>query len=472
MGRAELLERFSIFCGNGGGIEQWFSPQSMPESVSDVLLACAEQPVNPERFNQLLIISHEAGVSRGFFRFYFCHDPSTDDSYPYDPKLLASFSKAYIGSSSISSIDQLYWGFERLYIDGLLHFGNIRQGFRSLRSRTFEDIASFIKSKTYSASDLSARGAPLPLSMIAKDDRYLIAEMACKTFEPSEERKGDLLQFLKARRAAMSPGNRPITIRDIISSQKDNPYSEEQLNLSLDEILDQRVEDDGRLESVVAAITAKFTTARDKALVNTRLYLSGISDLDIYVATSMRNRNDFRAMATFCEAVFSDPRVADLNLRYFDPTMSAAVGHEDKGLIECLMVKSAKALVYNAGTKDSFGKDVEAAMAMSLGKPVIFFCDQSTRAKFYREVHPLARLIHFETGVAAGAIVTDQREQVAELLSRIFRNRMEYVLDKKASGYFLLKEKLTGSTVRLQTNDSLLRETFWNYYNREAGMND
>jgi hypothetical protein len=31
-------------------------------------------------------------------------------------------------------------------------------------------------------------------------------------------------------------------------------------------------------------------------------------------------------------------------------------------------------------------------------------------------------------------------------------------------GYLNLVEDLTGSVVRLQTNDSLLRETFWNHY--------
>jgi hypothetical protein len=47
---------------------------------------------------------------------------------------------------------------------------------------------------------------------------------------------------------------------------------------------------------------------------------------------------------------------------------------------------------------------------------------------------------------------------------------MEYELDKKDEHYFVLKEKLTGSTVRLQTDHLLLRETFWNYYNHEAGL--
>ena len=42
---------------------------------------------------------------------------------------------------------------------------------------------------------------------------------------------------------------------------------------------------------------------------------------------------------------------------------------------------------------------------------------------------------------------------------------MELELKKKSDDYFLLVEKLTDVTIRLQTNDLLLRETFWNYYN-------
>jgi hypothetical protein len=70
-----------------------------------------------------------------------------------------------------------------------------------------------------------------------------------------------------------------------------------------------------------------------------------VNDLDVCVATSMRTRRDFRSMADTCERIFSDTRLRELNLRYFDPTLSAARGHEDKGLIECLMGKrSVRAL--------------------------------------------------------------------------------------------------------------------------------
>ena len=172
-------------------------------------------------------------------------------------------------------------------------------------------------------------------------------------------------------------------------------------------------------------------------------------------------------MADTCERIFSDDRLKHLNLRYFDPTLSAAAGHEDKGLIECLMVKCAKMLVYCAGEKESYGKDAEAAMALSLGKPVIFYCDQERRRRFYRDVHPLSRLIEFETGVAVGAMVTDEVQDVYELIYRTFENKMVYYLEQSRPGFLRLKDKLTDSVVRLQTNDQLLTETFWNHYHKD-----
>ena len=173
-------------------------------------------------------------------------------------------------------------------------------------------------------------------------------------------------------------------------------------------------------------------------------------------------------MASTCEKIFADDRLKDLQLRYFDPTLSAAAGHEDKGLIECLMVKCAKVLVYCAGEKESYCKDAEAAMALSLGKPVIFYCDQEQRRRFYRDVHPLSRLIEFNSGIAVGAMVTDSTSEVSELLYRIFENKLEYVLEQPKSDNLRLKEKITKSVIRLQSSDQMLTETFWNYYHNRG----
>ena len=84
-------------------------------------------------------------------------------------------------------------------------------------------------------------------------------------------------------------------------------------------------------------------------------------------------------------------------------------------------------------------------------------------------MHPLSRLIEFETGVAVGAMVTDSLSDVAELRYRIFESKMQYTLDQSKLGHLRLLEKTTSSVVRLQSKDRMLAETFWNHYhNRDA----
>jgi hypothetical protein len=92
---------------------------------------------------------------------------------------------------------------------------------------------------------------------------------------------------------------------------------------------------------------------------------------------------------------------------------------------------------------NAYGKDAEAAMALSLGKPVIFYCNQERRSRFYRDAHPLSWLIEFETGVALGAMVTNSLSEVSDLLSRMFENNMEYRLEHSKPGHLRLLERTT-----------------------------
>jgi hypothetical protein len=273
-------------------------------------------------------------------------------------------------------------------------------------------------------------------------------------------------------RVHLSRSGGPIPIRRLLDPAilaEEYASRQNELLFSADDVLDEAVASEADIEERYQRLALRFANARQVALGNTELYLSMVNDLDVYVATSMRTRQDFRDMASDFETIFSDHRLKALNLRYFDPTLSAAAGHEDKGLIECLMVKCAKALVYCAGERESYGKDAEAAMALSLGKPVVFYCNQERRRRFYRDVHPLSRLIEFETGVVVGAMVTDTLSDVSEILSRMFENKMEYTLEHSKPGHLRLLEKITGSVVRLQSSDRMLTETFWNHYhNRDA----
>jgi hypothetical protein len=464
--KAEILQDFSLFSLPTGGIGSWLTGETHSD-VFDRLGKIDEEPLSAVQLNQLLVMGHEAPVGDAFFRYYWLLAP---EQHPYNVREIPGFSEQWLASNEvISSLDHLKWGLYRLYVDALLYFGNVRTAFRRLRDLPLAEITALLSSERYDTAAIKRRGPALPLKVIAKDSRYLISEMACKSYgDPGQS--GDLRTvLLESYKAHAAAGNSTPTIRELLQNRVPSTFQARQPEFifSADEVLDEKVSSEADLAAKYGVIAAKFTDARNAALDNTRYYLSMLNDLDVYVATSMRTRQDFRNMAETCEKIFTDNRLKEMNLRYFDPTLSAAGGHEDKGLIECLMVKCAKVLVYSAGEKESYGKDAEAAMALSLGKPVIFYCDQQQRGRFYRDVHPLSRLIEFETGIAVGAMVTDTLEDVPNLLHRILENRMVYYLEQPKPGFLRLKEKLTDSVVRLQTNDQLLAETFWNHYHKD-----
>ncbi len=426
------------------------------QQAIDRVLDLEKSPIHLTHFNQLLHLCHEAGVSEGFFKYYFLTVPTEHPYLTAEPRLP-------LNPAGIASLEQFDWALRRFYIDAISYWGNIRQAYRELRSRSYEEITEFFSSQRFPTEKMSRRGPVLPFAKIAVDDRYLIAEMACKAYAPIGSQETTHLENVLLEAYKKIGGGR-IKISQLFEKDgviaKERPTEQMMLKFGADEFMDELVESEDQLRAHVAKIAKRFSRARKAAVNNTSLYLSIVNELDVYVATSMRDRADFRNMAREVEHIFKRHGLSRLNIRYFDPTMSAADGHEDKGLLECLMVKCARAVLYFAGESDTFGKDAEIAMAMSLGKPVIIYCPDTEKGKqreqIFRDVHPLSRLIEFATGVATGAVVTRNADIAAQLLERIFTNTMEYDLEHNGDGYFRVRERLTNSVVRLQTSSAII----------------
>ena len=466
--REEISQKFALFRGGTGGLDNWLGEEA-PNQIFETLSAIERAPLSRSQFNQLLTLAHEAPLSEELFGYYWLMVP---DKHPYDVRRIPCYDGRWQTSTQIESLDHLYWGLYRFYVDALLYFGNVRTAFQKLRQFSSTELDNFFAKRLIDSDLLSRRGAPIGLGSIAKDNRYLISEMACKSFERTTSSEGELADaLLKLFRQHVAAGGGAVKVKDLLEgAYTQGEFVERQLQftLSADDFLEEMVTKETDISQRIERVSNAFDRARTVALSNTKAYLSMVGDLDVYVATSMRSRDYFRFMADFCEETFSHQDLQSFRLRYFDPTLSAADHHEDKGLIECLMVKCAKVLILYAGRGDSYGKDAEAAMALSLGKPVIIFADQEYRSRFFRDIHPLSRLIDFDTGVAIGAMVATSREEVIELLRRIFSNSLEYELAQNHPGYLVLKEKTTDSIVRLQTSNALLRETFWNHYHNDA----
>ncbi len=110
----------------------------------------------------------------------------------------------------------------------------------------------------------------------------------------------------------------------------------------------------------------------EKGKRNQTAYL--LSDhMDVYVATSMRERHEFQMIGDVVKEVFGNPKLKPLKLRWFDPTQAYCFDRIDKGLSEALMLKRAICTLYLAQESDTLGKDSELASTLAQGKPVIAY---------------------------------------------------------------------------------------------------
>jgi hypothetical protein len=125
-------------------------------------------------------------------------------------------------------------------------------------------------------------------------------------------------------------------------------------------------------ESCVTVDETAIGKTQADGLQNARTYMA-MHDLNIYVATSMREPLHFTTNWAFVQQLFHAGDLEDWRLRYFDPTQAFLPDRIQKGLMECLMIKRANLTVYNAQESDTFGKDSEAGVTLAQGKPVVVF---------------------------------------------------------------------------------------------------
>jgi len=176
--KSDILEEFSLFSVPTGGIGSWLTEQTHPD-VFERLGNVDEEPLPAVQLNQLLVLGHEAPVGDGFFRYYWLQVP---EQHPYPVRQIPGFSEDWLRSQGmITSLAHLKWGLYRLYSDALLYFGNVRTAFRRLRDLSVAEIHEFFGSERFDTEAIKRRGPSLPLKPIAKDSRYLISEMACKS---------------------------------------------------------------------------------------------------------------------------------------------------------------------------------------------------------------------------------------------------------------------------------------------------
>lgn len=249
------------------------------------------------------------------------------------------FDFLFDGKDTIGTIKDLQAGVHRLVEVALLLYGNVREAFEILSNEESE-LAKIIENRNpIDISSFSSRHDPvLKIDKISADKTYYL---------------GYLIE------------------REINDKLKKNPN---------DPIA---VEENRIREGIV-----------EQGRRNQDAYLA-CDHMDVYVATSMREKHEFLLVSRIAESIFNHPNIIDLKLRHFDPTQAYCKNRIDKGLSEGLMLKRATCTIYLAQESDTLGKDSELASTLAQGKPVIAYVPGGSEDYVLQLLHDL-KLVHPE----------------------------------------------------------------------------
>jgi hypothetical protein len=299
-----------------------------------------------EDLNDILILVDQAPVSEAFFKMFLSQ-----------------------GKRDIT-FDELKVGVMTFEGFAVLLFGNVRFAYRSLQSLEKDSLLAKMHGLHRPAAeilkcDFEPRRLALPLpTKVDKQFTWLLGYIAKNKADRDIAMYGaiagalgrlDAASFLNGKSETQKATFEQFSERVQSSGDWRSMYSDfEALKLQIDEL--QR----------------NLEESRGRGWFNTSHYLA-MDYMDVYVATSMRERWEFEDVHATASEIFSQPVLEQLKLRHFDPTQSFLDNRVDKGLVEALMLKRARCTIYMAQETDTFGKDSELATTLAQGKPVIVF---------------------------------------------------------------------------------------------------
>jgi hypothetical protein len=264
-------------------------------------------------------------------------------------QFLVDGTATYCRGSAFKTAEELKSGIDRFRILAVLLYGNIKYAFKSWSRDSSVLLADLEGTSAISVDEFATRHMPiLPISEIAPEDAFLTGYIVENQ------------------------------LRDRLAS---NPDDAEALRLQK------------HRDATIA-----------KSLENQRAYLTS-DHLDVYVATSMREKHEFVATKSLVTSIFAHPMLEPLKLRWFDPTQAYCADRIDKGLSEALMLRRATCTIYLAQESDTLGKDSELASTLAQGKPVVVFIPKVDDTFLERQLQTLSDL---EQGKSKSAVMLGQ----------------------------------------------------------------
>jgi len=309
------------------------------------------------QFNELLLLVNKDRVEAPFFDRYFGR------------------------GCRVAEIRQ---GVLRFQKEAMLLYGNFVFAYRTLSriptQGSFETrLGDLFRDPAELRGELKARSPKiLEIEPISRDKTYLVGYLSAKeisldkTYADSLYRVGTRVQsgqkpswdeMLRLTSTEIQEDQRPHVLRIVAKYRQRNKEHDVAAFVSYleNDVLPQ-----------LRDRVAELASVQQQATRNQDVYLTW-DHMDVYFATSMRKRWEFEDLYDLVKRIMGRAELAELNIRYFDPTQSFTKNRVNKGLVEALMLRRAKCTVYSVQDTDTLGKDSELASTLAQGKTVIAY---------------------------------------------------------------------------------------------------
>ena len=298
-------------------------PDTDEELIQELLESALERDMNYRQFNELLLLLNQDKVSRDFFAFIFEKDKIT--------------------------LDELKKGIIKFRGFAMLCFGNIRFAYKKLiqynEDEIFNKIFPYYLDSEEIIKQLKARPSKmLDIKKIPKNKTWYLGYISGVKVDKDAERL------------------------EIEKTKEKSCFTKEELD---------------HYEEILVTLSKEIQEIQKRALKNTDIYLTW-DYMDIYIATSMRNKWEFEGTYDFIQDI--ENPLNEYNIRFFDPTQSISENPRDKGLIEGLMLKRALCTIYLAQETDTMGKDSELAATLAQRKPVIAYVPRYKSTEYSKKI--------------------------------------------------------------------------------------
>lgn len=419
------------------------------------------------QFNEIILLLGFKRVSDKFFQFI------VDGKIEYDP------------TSSISSVEQLENGINHFIILALLFYGNLRSAYEELSSDNEKLYEKIFESLPNEISDFKNRHNQIrTITPIPADKTYFLgylieSEIRKKLEEdPTDEKtlalekeRRSYVEIAKSNQIAyLASDHLDVYVATSMRAEHDFLFVNKTIN---DIFEDERLKE---LKLRYFDPTQAYCNNRiDKGLSEAlmlktalcTLYLAQESETlgkDSELASTLAQGKAVIAYVPIGDKDFVDDLILRLSKNYPDKTVKEII-------LEQLKVFKPS-LVWESDTVRAWLNGHEAVdeleMKELLYKLATVYYDK--RANTLKENHPLGIQVNLNSGVANGVLVVRTIEDCINLIRNVVLNEMEFTIErnhKEEEGYIYLREEISNCIFRLKTGNTLLTNTFWNFYTKD-----